>query len=190
MDPFDRFRDALERARAITRFDATAVTLATADESGRPSARVVLLKGVDERGFVFYSNRTSRKGDELEANPRAALCFYWPELGEQIRVEGAVEQVTEAESDEYFASRPRESQLGAWTSRQSRPLESREILEDRFVQVGEMHEGNPVPRPRWWGGYRVLPERIEFWRQGAHRLHHRELYTRREGGWDVTLLNP
>jgi pyridoxamine 5'-phosphate oxidase len=189
-EPFTRFADAFARARASEPHDPTAMSLATADRTGAPSVRVVLLKGVDERGFVFYTNRTSRKGDDLAANPRAALCLYWPVLGEQVRVEGPVEPVADAESDAYFASRPRESQLGAWASRQSRPLERHELLVERVRDLDVEHGGHEVPRPRWWGGYRVLPERIEFWRHGEFRLHHRELYTRDGAGWRKELLNP
>ncbi|HKA87781.1 MAG TPA: pyridoxamine 5'-phosphate oxidase [Haliangiales bacterium] len=189
-DPISRFQDAFDRARAASTSDPTAAALATADESGAPSVRMVLLKHADERGFVFYTNRTSRKGAEIDKNPRAALCFYWPELGEQVRVEGTIEQVSDAESDAYFKTRPRESQLGAWASRQSRQLESRDILLERFQDLGEEYDGKPIPRPPWWGGYRVRPRRIEFWRHGDYRLHERELYVRGEGGWLHVLLNP
>jgi pyridoxamine 5'-phosphate oxidase len=190
-DPISRFQDAYDRARAASKSDPTAVALATSDVSGAPSVRIVLLKHADERGFVFYTNGTSRKGEELKKDPRAALCFYWPELGEQIRVEGEVEKVTDAESDAYFRTRPRDSQLGAWASRQSRQLESREILLERFQDLSEEYEGKDVPRPPWWGGYRVKPQRIEFWKSALHRLHERELYVRSEtGGWLHVLLNP
>jgi pyridoxamine 5'-phosphate oxidase len=192
-DPIARFLDLAARARATEAHDATAASLATASASGAPSVRMVLLKGADLRGFVFFTNRDSRKGDELAANPRAALCFYWPTLGEQVRVEGPVERTSDAESDEYFASRPRESQLGAWASRQSRPLEAYGMLAERFEELEQMYAGKPVPRPRWWGGYRVVPARIEFWRNGPHRLHLREAYTRdpsAAGGWSIELLNP
>ncbi len=189
-DPISRFQDAFDRARAASKNDPTAVALATADESGAPSVRIVLLKHADERGFVFYTNRTSRKGTDLTKNPRAALCFYWPELGEQVRVEGSIELVSDAESDAYFHSRPRDSQVGAWASRQSRQLESRDILLERFQDLSQEYEGKPVPRPPWWGGYRILPQRMEFWRHGEHRLHERELYVRGEGGWLHVLLNP
>jgi pyridoxamine 5'-phosphate oxidase len=189
-DPIARFQDAFDRARAVSRTDPTAVALATADETGAPSVRIVLLKRADARGFVIYTNRTSRKGSELDKNPRAALCFYWPELGEQVRVEGTVERVTDADSDAYYASRPRESQLGAWASRQSRQLESREILIERFQDLCAEYDGKTVPRPPWWGGYRIVPQRMEFWRQGDNRLHERELYIRGEGGWLHVLLNP
>ena len=190
-DPISRFQDAYDRARAASKSDPTAVALATSDVSGAPSVRIVLLKHADERGFVFYTNGTSRKGEELKKDPRAALCFYWPELGEQIRVEGEVEKVSDAESDAYFRTRPRDSQLGAWASRQSRQLESREILLERFQDLTEEYEGKDVPRPPWWGGYRIKPQRIEFWKSALHRLHERELYVRSEtGGWLHVLLNP
>ncbi len=189
-EPFERFAAAFARARADERFDPTAMSLATADASGAPSVRMVLLKGVDERGFVFYTNKTSRKGVELAKNPRAALCLYWPTLQEQVRVDGAVEELTDQESDDYFHSRPRESQLGAWASRQSRPLERHELLFERMQDLEEQYAGKEVPRPRWWGGYRVLPVAIEFWRAGGFRLHLRELYTRDGEGWMKELLNP
>jgi pyridoxamine 5'-phosphate oxidase len=192
-DPIARFQDAAARAAAVEPHDPTAACLATADATGAPSARMVLLKGADAGGFVFFTNQTSRKGEELAANPRAALCIYWPTLGEQVRVEGAVEPLPAGDSDAYFAARPRESQLGAWASRQSRPLEAYEMLGERFEELGELYAGKPVPRPRWWGGLRIVPSRIEFWRNGPHRLHHRELYTRDPssgGRWRVELLNP
>lgn len=189
-EPFDRFADAMARARAVEPHDPTAMSLATADATGAPSVRMVLLKGTDDRGFIFYTNGTSRKGDELRLNPRAALCLYWPALGEQVRIEGDVEKVTEAESDAYFASRPRESQLGAWASRQSRPLEAHALLVERLRDLEEMHADQPVPRPRWWGGYRVLPTRIEFWKNGPARLHHREVYLKTGDSWTTELLNP
>jgi pyridoxamine 5'-phosphate oxidase len=189
-EPFDRFADLFERARKTEPTDPTAMSLATADRAGVPSVRIVLLKSFDPRGFVFYTNRQSRKGDDLAANPRAALCFYYPSLGEQCRVEGSVELTTEAESDAYFHSRPRESQLGAWASRQSRPLERHELLVERLADLEAQHHGADVPRPRWWGGYRLLPAAIELWRQGDFRLHHRELYTRYGDAWQKQLLNP
>jgi len=189
-EPFDRFGALFERARGAEPTDPTAMTLATATRDGAPSVRIVLLKSFDPRGFVFYTNRTSRKGDELEKNPRAALCVYYPTLEEQVRVEGGVERVTEEESDAYFASRARESQLGAWASRQSRPLERYELLAERLHDLDEKHAGKAVPRPRWWGGYRVLPTAIEFWKSGKFRLHHRELYLKEGDGWKKELLNP
>jgi pyridoxamine 5'-phosphate oxidase len=149
---------------------------------------MVLLKGADTRGFVFYTNRTSRKGLELEANPLAALCAYWPVLGVQVRAEGRVERVTDAESDAYFASRPRESQLGAWASPQSRPLAAREALVAAFEEATRRYQGGPVPRPPHWGGYRVRPERIEFWRAGEFRLHHREVFEKEGDRWEGPQL--
>jgi pyridoxamine 5'-phosphate oxidase len=192
IDPIALFEDTLRRAQAACEppVDPTACVLATADAQGRPSARVVLLKGVDERGFVFYTSRDSRKGQELATNPRAALCFHWPVLGEQVRVEGAVELVADEESDEYFASRPRESQLAAWASAQSRPISSRDDLMRRYHELEEHHAGRPVPRPPHWGGYRLIPDATEFWHHGAHRLHDRELFTRTVGGWAQTTLSP
>ena len=151
---------------------------------------MVLLKGVDPRGFVFYTNRDSRKGVELKANGRAALCLYWPALGEQVRVEGTVERTGDDESDAYFASRPRDSQLGAWASRQSRPLESPEALRAEFERTSARFAGQAVPRPPAWGGFRVRPQRIELWRAGDHRLHDRVLYTREGEGWTVQRLFP
>ena len=189
-EPFDRFGALFERARGSETNDPTAMSLGTATRDGAPSVRIVLLKSFDPSGFVFYTNRTSRKGDELEKNPRAALCIYYPSLGEQVRVEGTVERVTEEESDAYFASRERESQLGAWASRQSRPLERYELLAERLHDLDEEHAGKPVPRPRWWGGYRVRPTAIEFWKAGKFRLHHRERYVKEGDGWRKELLNP
>jgi pyridoxamine 5'-phosphate oxidase len=191
-DPIARFQEALTRAHAQCAHDPTAMSLATADPTGAPSVRIVLLKGVDARGFSFYTNRGSRKGEELERNPRAALCVYWPELGEQVRIEGRVEHLPNPESDAYFASRPRESQLGAWASRQSRPLSSRQVLMERFEQLTAEHADHPVPRPGWWGGYLVIPHSIEFWKHGSHRLHERTLYQREGEGpeWTAELLNP
>ena len=189
-DPMARFAEAFARAKQTEPHDPTAMSLATATPDGAPSVRMVLLKGVDPRGFVFYTNRDSRKGVELKANGRAALCLYWPALGEQVRVEGTVERTGDDESDAYFASRPRDSQLGAWASRQSRPLAAHDLLLERFADLQADYQDRDIPRPRWWGGYRVIPERIEFWKSGPHRLHKRELYTRDGDGWRVELLNP
>jgi pyridoxamine 5'-phosphate oxidase len=188
-DPIARVRALFEKAQAVEPHDATAMTLATADERGRPSARLVLLKGVDERGFLFFTNRESRKGRELEVNPFAALAIHWPASQQQVRVEGRVERADDAESDAYFESRPRESKLGAWASQQSRPLASREELERRARELAERWPGT-VPRPPHWGGYRVVPERIELWFAGAARLHDRFLYERDGEGWTTTRLNP
>jgi len=188
-DPIARVRALFEKAQAVEPHDATAMTLATADERGRPSARLLLLKGVDERGFLFFTNRESRKGRELAANPFAALVIHWPASQQQVRVEGYVERASEAESDAYFESRSRESKLGAWASRQSLPLASREELEGRMHELAERWPG-AVPRPPHWGGYRVVPQRIELWFAGAARLHDRFLYERDGEGWTMTRLNP
>ena len=186
-----RFEEVFARARETEASEPTAVILATADGEGRPSARTVLLKGVDERGFVFYTNAHSRKGRDLGENPRAALAFFWQTLFEQVLVEGAVVAVSEAESDAYWASRRRESCLGAWASDQSAPLASREELNERYAEHERRFSGGPVPRPPHWQGYRVVPERIEFWRPGDHRLNERDCYEQTDGGgWRRYLLNP
>lgn len=191
-DPLDRFQEILSAAKAAAPdgVDATAMTLATADRKGRPSARIVLLKGVDEHGFVFYTNYNSRKAHELEENPVAALCFYWPSIDQQIRVEGQIERVSDEESDTYFAERPRESQLGAWASRQSEVLPSRQDLESRLREAESRFAGSVVSRPDFWGGYRLRPEWIEFWERGEFRLHHRAAYSRQEGTWRLEELYP
>jgi len=189
-DPISRFTAALECAKAVEPHDPTAMTLATADAHGRPSARMVLLKGVDARGFVFFTNRESRKGLDLAANPRAALCIYWPASGQQVRVEGRVERVSDEESNAYFASRPRGSQVGAWASQQSRALDAHEHLE---ASVHEVEERFPsaIPRPPFWGGFRVIPERVEFWFDRPSRLHERIVYEREEsGGYRTARLYP
>jgi pyridoxamine 5'-phosphate oxidase len=188
-DPVALFQELFERARP-TEPDVTAMALATADATGAPSVRMVLLKGADASGFVFFTNHGSRKAGELAANPRAALCFYWPSIGTQVRVEGAVEGVTAEESDAYFATRPRESQLGAWASVQSTPLESPEALRASFDRASKQFEGRTVTRPGHWGGYRVKAARIEFWTAGDFRLHDRVVYTRRGEGWTVERLQP
>jgi pyridoxamine 5'-phosphate oxidase len=189
LDPIALFHERFENARRTEPHDATAVTLATADARGRPSARMVLLKGADERGFTFFTNRLSRKGRELAENPFAALCFHWPAATEQLRVEGPIALVDDAESDAYFATRSRESQIGAWASQQSAPLGSREELVEA-VRAIEARFPGAVPRPPHWGGYRLAPERIELWRAGAARLHERYLYTRAGGAWTVARLQP
>ena len=189
-DPHAIFEEWLAEARLSEPNDPTAMALATADAAGRPSCRMVLLKGHDERGFVFYTNFDSRKGEELAANPNAALLFHWKSLRRQVRIEGPVEPVADAEADAYFATRSRDSQLGAWASDQSRPLDARSTFEARFHEMQKRFEGGAVPRPPRWSGWRVVPERIELWNDRAHRLHERRLFTRVEGGWREGLLYP
>jgi len=166
------------------------MTLATADAEGAPSARMVLLKGADEDGFVFYTGYVSRKAGELGGNPRAALVFYWRPLGKQVRVEGRVERVSEAESAGYFATRPRASQLAAWASQQSKTLESREELDRRYAELERQYERRDVPLPPHWGGFRLRPDAIEFWQHRDNRLHDRIRYTRAREGWRSELLSP
>ncbi|HMB55198.1 MAG TPA: pyridoxamine 5'-phosphate oxidase [Thermoanaerobaculia bacterium] len=192
-DPLADFETLFERARreVAAPQDATACVLATADADGRPSARVVLLKGVDERGFQFFTNYGSRKAVQLAANPQAALCFHWPALGVQVRAEGEAERLPEAESDAYFASRPRGSRVGAWASRQSRPLTSRAELLERVAEAEARFAGEAVERPGFWGGYLLRPRRIEIWWDGEFRLHDRLVYTRRtDGGWNAERQYP
>jgi len=188
-DPITEFLNAVERARAH-QIDTAPVTLATADAKGRPSARMVLLRGADHRGFAFFTNYTSRKGRELTANPHAALCFYWSALDEQIRVEGPVERLPAEESDEYFAGRPRGSQLGAWASEQSAVLASRETLEERYRDIERRFGGEAVPRPPFWGGFRLAPTRIEFWYGRPDRLHDRVVYVKDGAQWRIERLYP
>jgi len=188
-DPITEFQNAIERAKAH-QVDTAPVVLATTDTDGRPSARLVLLRGVDTRGFVFFTNYNSRKGRELAANPHAALCFHWVSLDEQIRIEGSVERVSGEESDAYFASRPRGSQLGAWASEQSQVLPSRETLEERYREIERRFEGRQVDRPPFWGGFRLTPVRIEFWYGRPDRLHDRVVYTRDSSAWRIDRLYP
>ena len=188
-DPITEFLNAKQRAEAH-QVDTAPVTLATADPDGQPSARLVLLRGVDARGFAFFTNYNSRKGRELVANPKAALCIHWIALDEQIRVEGRVERLPDAESDAYFASRPRGSQLGAWASNQSSVLGSREALEEEYRAVEKRFEGQPVTRPPFWGGFRIVPHRIEFWYGRPDRLHDRVVYVREREAWRIERLYP
>ena len=194
-DPFALFDTWFAEARDSEFNDPDAMALATTDAAGRPSVRMVLLKGHGPDGFVFYTNLDSRKGGEIAANPNAALLFHWKSLRRQVRIEGPVSAVSDAEADAYFASRSRNSRLGAWASDQSRPLESRGLFEARFDEVRDRFEGGEVPRPPRWSGFRVKPERIEFWRDREHRLHERRLFERndfeRDGdGWGEGLLYP
>jgi pyridoxamine 5'-phosphate oxidase len=187
-DPFVQFGTWFDEWLELAPYDATAVALATADAHGRPSVRNVLLKGVDH-GFVFFTNYDSRKGQELAANPQAALCFSWIQVERQVRVVGPVEKVTPEESDAYFATRPAGSQWGAWASDQSRPVADRATLERRWADA-EARYGASVPRPPNWGGYRVIPDELEFWQGRPSRLHDRFRYARAEHGWAITRLMP
>lgn len=189
-DPLELFEHWFAEAKRAGVEVPEAMTLATATGGGVPSARMVLLKGADEDGFVFYTGYGSRKSDELEQNQRAALVFYWRPLGRQVRVEGSVERVSEPESAAYFATRPRGSQLAAWASQQSRPLRSREDLDRRYAELEREYEGRDVPLPPHWGGYRLHPEAIEFWEHRENRLHDRVRYTRAREGWKAERLSP
>jgi pyridoxamine 5'-phosphate oxidase len=188
-DPIQRYLNAVERAteRGV---DTAPASLATADVSGRPSVRIVLLRHIDNRGFVFFTNYGSRKAREVTENPRAALCQHWPTLEEQVRVEGTVEIIDPADSDRYFSGRPRDSQLGAWASDQSNDLDPRELLETRYAEVESRFDGRTVDRPPFWGGFRIVPERIEFWSGRPGRLHERLLYTKTPDGWKTGWLFP
>ena len=192
-DPIAIFEQAFARAKKVDRAllpDPTAMSLATVGEDGSPSLRIVLLKSVDQTGFVFYTNLDSRKGRELRGQPRAALCFYWAALDLQVRIEGGVEAVSPDEADEYFATRARGSQIGAWASRQSAPITAEGDLDARVAKYEKEFVGRDVPRPAFWSGFRVKPHTIEFWRNRANRLHDRTLYTREGEGWRVDTLYP
>jgi len=189
-DPFALFDQWLAEARQKEPNDPEAMALATTGLDGQPSVRMVLLKGHGVDGFTFYTNDESAKGEQLAANPRAALLLHWKSLRRQVRIEGAVERVADPEADRYFATRARDSQLGAWASDQSRPLDARETFERRFEDTQGRFEGKEVPRPPHWGGYRVKPERIEFWSDRPHRLHDRRLFVRDGAGWTEGLLYP
>lgn len=189
-DPIEQFRRWFEEVQAANLHEPNAMIVATATAGGKPSARTVLLKGFDERGFVFYTNYEGGKARNFLENPRAALLFYWGELERQVRIEGRVERIAAEESDAYFASRPRGSQLGAWASEQSRPVADRAALEARLREVEERFGDGEVPRPSFWGGYRVEPEVIEFWQGRENRLHDRLVYRRENGGWGIERLQP
>lgn len=191
--PFARFGELLERARATDLPEPTAMALSTVDPEGRPSSRMVLLKDFDERGFVFYTNLGSRKAREIAGNPWVALCFHWQPLEVQVRVEGRAEPVTPDEADAYYASRPRGSRIGAWASRQSEELPARATLEERIRETEARFPGDEVPRPPFWSGFRVVPDRIELWFGRPSRLHDRDVYTRdpaAPGGWSLRQLYP
>jgi pyridoxamine 5'-phosphate oxidase len=189
-DPFRLFADWFAEARESEPNDPDAMALATATPDGRPSVRMVLLKGHGPHGFTFYTNLDSRKGAELAANPRAALLFHWKSLRRQVRIEGPVEPVPDQDADAYFATRSRDSQLGAWASWQSRPLDARPTFEKRYEELARRFDGADVPRPPRWSGYRLKPELFEFWTDRPHRLHERRLFTAEDAGWREGLLYP
>ena len=189
-EPFGLFAAWMEEAKASEPNDPNAMALATVDADGLPDVRMVLLKEWDERGFVFFTNLGSAKGEELAAQPKAALVLHWKSLRRQVRVRGAVTWVTDEEVDAYFASRPRDSRIGAWASEQSRPLASRQVFEDAIARIGARFEGGEVPRPPHWGGFRIAPEQMEFWHDRPFRLHDRVRFTRAGGGWDRARLFP
>ena len=189
-EPINVFSQWYEEAKVAEPVNPNAMTLATVDEQGRPSARMVLLKDFDIDGFVFYTNLGSRKATDLTTNPHAALCFYWKTLAKQVRVEGCVELVNDAEANSYFASRPKLSQLGAWASKQSRPLEDRMALEKRVARYTAKFSVGVIPRPDFWSGFRLRPVQIELWREKAFRLHDRTCYKRNGNGWIADTLYP
>jgi pyridoxamine 5'-phosphate oxidase len=188
-DPLDQFARWFDEARTVVE-DPEAMALATVDDQGRPSARMVLLRSWDERGFVFHTNYGSRKGSELSHDPEVALLFYWGPRGRQVRIEGTAVRIADEESDAYFASRPRGAQIAAWASHQSRTIESRDALDAKVRECAAIHHGHDVPRPSWWGGIRVVPRSFEFWQNREDRLHDRLRYVRDGGGWPIERLQP
>lgn len=189
-EPYRLFAQWLEDATKSEPNDPNALALATVDADGMPDVRMVLLKGFDERGFVFYTNFESAKGEEILSSMKAAMCFHWKSLRRQVRVRGPVEQVSDAEADEYYASRPRGSRIGAWASRQSRPLESRFALEKAVAEYTAKYAIGEIPRPPHWSGFRIMPQSIEFWHDRPFRLHDRVKFTRSQDSWDKTRLYP
>lgn len=189
-DPYIIFDSWYADARATELNDSNAMTIATVDANGRPSARMVLLKGHDRDGFIFYTNQTSRKAQDIAANPHAAILFHWKSQRRQIRIEGRLDSVADAMADAYFATRSRDSQLGAWASDQSQPLDSRATFEARVAEMQARFDGGDVPRPPYWSGYRLTPDHFEFWQDRAHRLHERRIFTRAGDGWEEGLLYP
>ena len=189
-NPVDQFTTWFDQALLSEVVEPNAMSLATADKDGKPSVRIVLLKGFDKDGFRFFSNYKSRKGKELEENPNASLCFFWPELERQVRLEGKVVKIDRKESEEYFLKRPRLSQLGAWASNQSEEVASREELEERFKKLEEDFKDETIPVPEFWGGYLLKPSSIEFWQGRQGRLHDRLLYEKETGGWSIKRLSP
>ena len=190
IEALEQFADVMRQAESLDLREPTAVALATATPDGRPSVRIVLLRGWDERGFCFFTNTTSRKGRELAANPRAELCFHWEGIERQVRINGTVEIVSDAESDAYWTGRARDSRIGAWASKQSAELDDRRTLEERVERFDSKYPGEDVPRPDFWCGYRVVPERIEFWNGLPARLHERHVYELVDGQWTRQLLYP
>ena len=189
-DPIVQFHEWFEKVIDADLHEPNAMILATATADGKPSARTLLLKGYDERGFVFYTNYEGRKAREIEANPRCALLFYWGELERQVRIEGRASRLSGEESDAYYASRPRGSRLGAWASEQSRPVENKSVLKERVRALEDEYEGRGIPRPPFWGGYMVEPHTIEFWQGRENRLHDRLVYRREDGAWRIERLQP